>query len=67
MGLEWISFEDGTARVIDGQSGAYDGVWGNLLWKSVLIQEWTAVEIIRDALPARGVFKGSTFACDGEE
>ncbi len=41
--------------------------WGKLLRQSVWIAERTSVEIVWDALPARSVFKGSTFASDGEE
>lgn len=40
---------------------------GSLLRESVWIAKRTAVEIVRDAFPARGVFKCSTFASDGEE
>lgn len=40
---------------------------GSLLRESIWIAKRTAVEIVRDAFPARGVFKCSTFASDGEE
>ena len=40
---------------------------GNLLGYSVRIAQRTAVEIIRNAFPAWGVFEGSTVASDGEE
>lgn len=39
----------------------------NIRWKSVRIDFGSFVKIVRDALPTWGVFKGSAFACDGEE
>ena len=38
-----------------------------LLGYSVWIAKRTAIEIVWDALPARGVLKGSTVAGDSEE
>ena len=43
------------------------GGLGSLPRDSIRIAQRTSVEVVRDAFPARGVFKGSAFARDGEK
>lgn len=46
--------------------GKRGGEGEDLRWESVGVTQRTSIEVIRDALPTSGVFKGSALAGDGE-